>query len=619
MRFSTFNHAAKAFVSRFVHAGIRPGTGEFERHRRFLTASALACGLGLGMVPLLIAGNQASPHLWAAAAGVAAVPFLLAVAVSRGGRLDFALNISALFVAVSLGVGLAATGSTTGAPAVPVILVAALGCLEPAFWRMRRPVSKGLAMAIIGGSTMAVWSASGTPIPELRHPDTSMSVILWAAAAAYFLFCLGRIAERRGSSREGAGSDAERLDILQANTRELITVHNRDGSAQSVTPSSRTLIGAEPAELQGTGFSSKIHLQDRILFLKAVSDVWHSRAEKTLRLRLRNKGRGDRSWIRVEMVLRARVSKNGAVASVVACSRDITDEFEREVEFRQAREKRDRDDAAQKRFLATMSHELRTPLNAIIGFAGMLEQELFGRLEQERHREYVSHIHSSGQHLLNVVNDMLDMSRIEAGRYELDITEFRLNEVVDTTLGMMLPLAEEAKVTVMGNVGENLPSIRGDRRSWQQILINLVSNAIKFTPEGGTVNLAVRAFGRSIKLIVRDTGIGIDPEFLKSIGEPFMQAEAGPDRRFGGTGLGLSVVKGLVELCGGDFQIESVPGKGTTATVIMPMQTVAPRAKPHTENTEIVDLAKGKTGTKANERSDSSVASKGASHARLSA
>ena len=618
MRFSALNRAAKAFGSRFVHARVRPGTAEFERHRCFLTTSVIASGVGLGIVPLLIAANQASPGLWAAVAATALVPFLLAVAVARIGKLDFALNIAALLLAVMMGIALAVVSPVSELTALPLVLIGVLICLEPAFWRMRRSTAMGVSMVIIGVSTMVILNNSGRVLLAPRDLAPESSMLLWVAAALYFLLCLSRVAERRTGSRTSVGSDAEQLDILHSNSRELVTVHDRDGSARSVTPFSRSLVGVEQTELLGTGFSSKIHLQDRIMFLKAVSDVWQSHDQETLQLRLRNKGGSQGPWIWVEITLRARLSQNGAVTSVVACSRDVTDVIDREGEFEEIREKWAQAAAAQKRFLATMSHELRTPLNAIIGFADILDQELFGRLEQERHREYVSHIHSSGQHLLNIVNDMLDLSRIEAGRYELDISEFPLDEVVNTTLGMMLPLADKAKVTVARGGGENLPNIRGDRRSWQQILINLVSNAIKFTPEGGTVSLTVRPFGRSIKFIVRDTGIGMDPEFVKSIGSPFMQAETGPDRRFGGTGLGLTVVKGLIELNGGDFQIDSVPGKGTTVTVILPMQAATARPKPHTEDMQIVDL--GENGSRdTQEQSDSSSANKGVSHARLSA
>ncbi len=615
MRFSSAKHASDGFFDRFVHVRVPPGTVEHARHRNFLAATGIVSGLGLGFVPILIAGHQASPGLWAGAAATASVPFLLAVAVSRSGKLNFALNVAALFLAVLLGFVISSTNTT----AFPLLLIAAFCCLEPGFWDLNRPLLKGVGMAIIIASTAIILMYLGVAVAELRDPAPSLTALFWAIAGAYFILCLYRIAPGLAGKTIAAPDEVEYRALVTANTRDLVTVHNRDGSASFVASSCEGLLGALPEELVGAGFSGKVHLQDRILFLKGVSDVWHTRTEQKLRIRLRSKGNSQRSWLWVEATLCAQLSDNGAVSAVVACCRDVSTEVEREHAFELERQKHERSSAAQKRFLATMSHELRTPLNAIIGFSDVLEQELFGRLEQQRHREYVSHIHSSGQLLLSVVNDMLDMSRIEAGRYELEISEFCVQEVVDATLNMMLPLAENAKVTIVQTGGSNLPAVRGDRRSWQQILINLASNSIKFTPEGGKISLRLSSPGPYVKLVVRDTGIGIDPELLKSIGEPFLQADTGPDRRFGGTGLGLSVVKGLVELNNGDLRIDSKLGEGTVAEVILPLQASFAPPKPHTENTQIVSLPEAGAAEKAGSQTSSSETSKGDSDARISA
>ncbi len=615
LRFSSTKHAADSFFARFVHLRIPPGSSEHARHCRFLAATGFVSGLGLGTVPLLIVGHQSSPGLWAWATAFASVPFLLAVAVSRSGKLNLALNIAALFMASLLGFAI----GTSGALVLPFILIAALCCLEPAFWQMNHPVAKGVGMAVIIASTAIILTYLGISVAELRNPASSLSILSWVSAAAYFVLCLHRTATRLSKRNAALSADVENQAIVAASTQDLITVHHRDGSARFVAASCRDMIGVTPDDLSGAGFSGKIHLQDRILFLQGVSDVWHARREQKLRIRLRSKGLNERSWIWVDMTLSAQVSDNGAVSSVVACSRNVTAEVQREQEFERAAQDYERSRAAQKRFLATMSHELRTPLNAIIGFSDVLEQELFGRLEQQRHREYISHIHSSGQHLLNVVNDMLDMSRIEAGRYELDVSEFSLNEVISKTLNMMLPLAEKAKVTIIHDCEAGLPLVLGDRRSWQQILINLLSNAIKFTPEGGTVSLKARSLGRNVKLVVRDTGIGMEPEFLKSIGEPFLQADTGTDRRFGGTGLGLSVVKGLVELSGGELRIDSNPGEGAVAEVSLPQRVPVAQPRPHTEDTQIVSLPESQATADASSKPSSSVTSKGDSDARLSA
>jgi len=620
LRFSVKHPVAKAFVSRFVHAGVPAGSDDHERHRVFLTVCGTASGLGLGIVPLFVAGNQAQPGLWAAVAAAAAVPFFLAVAVSRSGRLEAVLKIATVLIAVLIGTLLAVSArATSNLPFVPLTLISAFACFEPVLWRMRRSVLVALVMAVIIATVALIGTLTSAEVPIAGLWGAAAPAILWCFAAIYAVLTLVRLARTITEAESASKRDKERYELVASNAGELICTHDRNGKSLFVSPACNSITGAEPSDYLGKGFTERVHLQDRIVFLQAVSDVWQSRSEQKIKLRLRRKGVGDRAWIWIETVLRAQFSTRGTVTSIVAVSRDITAEVERDLQRSHDEDRAQKSDAAQKRFIATMSHELRTPLNAIIGFSDVLEQELFGKLELERHREYVSHINSSGQHLLQVVNDLLDMSRIDANRYELDMSEFSLSDVVDATLAMLTPLAGKAGVTVARETNDNLPPMRGDRRSWQQILINLVSNAIKFTPEDGTVRLTTRQFGRNVKIIVRDTGIGIDPEFLNSIGQPFMQAESGPDRRFEGSGLGLSVVKGLVDLHGGDFQIESAPGKGTTATVILPMQPAIARPVPHTEDMRVIGLPESGAAHEKHSKSHSKAASKGDSHARLSA
>ena len=282
---------------------------------------------------------------------------------------------------------------------------------------------------------------------------------------------------------------------------------------------------------------------------------------------------------------------------------------------------------AQRRFLATMSHELRTPLNAIVGFSDILHQELFGALTQQKHREYVALIQDSGRHLLHVVNDMLDMSRIEAGKYELSLSSFAFADVVDATCAMLQPMAAKGGVTVKTSIDASLPEMSADKRACQQILINILSNAIKFTPEGGSVVLSAKQFGRSLRIRLKDDGIGIAEDFLPTIGQPFMQAESGNDRRFEGSGIGLSVVKGLVALHGGEFQIKSKVGVGTTVTVTIPLAvpgSLGNRAGstpvPTDNSNQLVHLEPAKSASSAKQTQPVAPQySKGDRHARVSA
>lgn len=233
-------------------------------------------------------------------------------------------------------------------------------------------------------------------------------------------------------------------------------------------------------------------------------------------------------------------------------------------------------------FLARMSHDLRTPLNAILGFSEIIENEILGPIGIEAYKSYAGDIHDSGAHLLDLINDLLDLSKIEAGQYELSETTIALPEVVTQVLRLVEPDAEKKSVGLSACVAENLPQLRADPRSTRQMLLNLLSNAVKFTPTGGqvTVDTCFSAEGLGIK--VTDTGIGIAPESLERVFEPFAQLDlasphnAGSDRHptktHPGTGLGLSIVKALIEMHGGRIEIESELGRGTTATLRFPRE-----------------------------------------------
>ncbi len=221
-------------------------------------------------------------------------------------------------------------------------------------------------------------------------------------------------------------------------------------------------------------------------------------------------------------------------------------------------------------FLANMSHELRTPLNAIIGFSEMMETGLFGPLGSPKYQEYAHDIRSSGQHLLELINDILDMSKIEAGRMTLEKQATDLSTVIEESLRLVSGRAEIASVKVLNEVGE-LPQVEADKRAIKQVLLNLLSNAIKFTPAGGTIRVRGGADESYIALAVEDSGIGIPAHALPKIGRPFEQVESQHSKRHKGTGLGLALSRSLVELHGGTLTIESTEGVGTRVTFTLPL------------------------------------------------
>jgi signal transduction histidine kinase len=220
-------------------------------------------------------------------------------------------------------------------------------------------------------------------------------------------------------------------------------------------------------------------------------------------------------------------------------------------------------------FLANMSHELRTPLNAIIGFSEVLLERMFGELN-EKQAEYLKDVLSSGRHLLTLINDILDLSKIEAGRMELDRTTFSLRDALENGVTMVRERAGRHQIAVAVELGAGLEKVSGDERKVKQVIYNLLSNAVKFTPDGGRVDVTAGRENGVATVTIRDTGIGIAPEDQERIFEEFSQVGRDPERSREGTGLGLTLSKRFVELHGGTIRVESAPGQGSAFTFTLP-------------------------------------------------
>ncbi|TDQ83837.1 PAS domain S-box-containing protein [Dongia mobilis] len=255
---------------------------------------------------------------------------------------------------------------------------------------------------------------------------------------------------------------------------------------------------------------------------------------------------------------------------LVGFFRDITHQQAHEREMRQALSAANAASEAKKTFLANMSHELRTPLNGIIGFADLIAEEIHGPHAQASYKEYGAIIRQSGRHLLEIVNDVLDLSRLDANQYRLDKEGVVVAEVAGEVRAMLKPLLEEARLSLDLEIDGDL-CLHADRRALKQMLINLLSNAIKFTPSGRWIRIsAARDDDRRITITVSDGGIGIRPELLATITDPFASGQEIYVKSKGGTGIGLSITRRLVELHGGEFRLESAPGSGTRAHLVFP-------------------------------------------------
>ena len=239
---------------------------------------------------------------------------------------------------------------------------------------------------------------------------------------------------------------------------------------------------------------------------------------------------------------------------------------------RSSSERQNAEDAnrAKSHFLASMSHELRTPLNAIRGFSDVLSQQVFGQLGSPKYAEYANDIRQSSDHLLNLIDDLLDLSAIEAGKRDLRFEELKADDVIANTLSIIALAAGDKDLNVEISVADDLPPFKADRRAMTQILLNLLSNSVKFTPPGGNITVSGTSTRDHQVFEVRDTGKGIAKGRLKTIATPFAPREGGPHTANEGAGLGLSIVKSLVDLHSGDMKIESTLNEGTVVTIWIP-------------------------------------------------
>jgi PAS domain S-box-containing protein len=274
------------------------------------------------------------------------------------------------------------------------------------------------------------------------------------------------------------------------------------------------------------------------------------------------------------------VDDAGRPAGWMVFLRDMTARRQYEARLADAKRQAELANRSKSEFLANMSHELRTPLNAVIGFSSVMKDELFGPLN-ERYRDYMQDIHASGEHLLQLINDLLDIAAIEADRMQLQDTVVDPREIAEAALRLVQPRAVEGAVALSHTVAPEVGTVHADPRRLKQMLLNLLTNAVKFTKPGGKVSLAIRpAQGGALEFLVEDTGIGMDPADLAKALERFGQVDGGLARRHEGTGLGLPLTKSLAELHGGSLRVDSKRGVGTRAAVILPAERVQPATTP---------------------------------------
>ncbi|ESY05970.1 ATPase [Mesorhizobium sp. LNJC399B00] len=543
-----------------VHPAII-GQGDRLRQRRFIGIMLAAPFFAAGAAVTLVTSGMGAAVTVATIFAAFGLCWFAALLVAASGKMTLAAQVAL----AAGGLALAGAVAAAGGLASPVALLA-LALPFEAWW--------------IGGSKRAaLWGGLSTLAAMLLQPFVGSVVPLGGAQVAAWHWLLPLAWGLTLVPRLAALGDAARAQpALLPNDRledmiDAVVLHvARHGEVLDASAKARTILKLPPELLFGAGMFDRIHLSDRVAYLSALADMRDGALARRLDLRVRLPQDGSASTadnyrpFQLELM---RAEEQQETFTLLLRENDETAELRDELAA--ATEAAASAEVAKGRFLAVVSHELRTPLNAIIGFSDMLLHEMFGGFKDPRQKEYVGLVKQSGQHLLAVVTSILDVSRIEAGAYATEPEPFRFIEAVEMCQSMMQLQANAKNIGLQAQIAPDAGEINADRRAVQQILINLVSNAVKFTPDGGNVVVGAKRIGSRLHFWVRDTGIGIAEEDFVNLGKPFMQIQNDYTRRFEGTGLGLSLVKGLVALHDGTMSIESMPGEGTTVTISLPV------------------------------------------------
>ncbi len=540
--------------------------------------------------PVYLAMRGAPAALEVAAFAWLIAPILLSWFLSRTGRYEGAHVLSSLALAGFVVTVAMTTGGIESFAAIWLVVVP----LEAALSVSRRVVAFASALAL---ACAALLIAAGyfdmLPAPDMSAVSRGIFMAFGVASATLYAAGLAFGAESLARTNVALlYLEEDRYRLLARNMSDVISRHRRTGAVQFISPAAEAMLGTQVTRLLGHGLFDRVHVADRPAYLTALSDAARGGEARSVEFRLRREAtrggeRGENSavdFIWVEMRCRpleqASETTAESEAEVVAVMRDVTDRKLQEQALDLARTAAEQADASKSRFLATMSHELRTPLNAIIGFSEMIVQEDVLMLNAARRKEYAQLINDSGQHLLSVVNGILDMSKMESGNFEISPEPFAPRAALLNCCNLLALKARDNAIDLVSRAPEDLPDMTGDPRAFKQIVLNLVSNAIKFTERGGRVTVSASVEGSRLMLRVTDNGVGIAADDLKRIGDPFFQAGKTYQRRHEGTGLGLSIVKSLVELHAGEIIVQSKIDEGTTVSVALPLTFTPPAPQP---------------------------------------
>ena len=559
----------REFLDTLVHPSARDDPRTTRRHVGFMAPRLCGSLLALGVFPgfLALRGVPRAVEFFVLAWVI--FPIASVFFLSRTGRYDAAHALSAFALTSIVTTVALNSGGINSLAAIWLVLIPLEAALSGSRWAVA--ITSLLAIAAVG---LLVASSSSFGLgPDIDRPTGAVAALGTVSALIYAAgIALGADSAVRASvTRFDRAAEPGRLPAFSPT--DVVTHHGPGGRIIYASANAEAMLGAPASDLQSCGLFDRIHIADRPAYLRALSEAAASGDTCEIEFRLRRQATAEFMWI--EMRCRScngnlTHDHNATSPEVVAVMRDVTARKIGQDALIAARAEAERANAAKSRFLACMSHELRTPLNAIIGFSDMLRNEPEHPIESTRRLEYARIINESGHHLLAVANEILDMSRLQAGQFGLSPEPVQLDAVIASCAELLALRAQEVGVSFRIEVASGLPEIAADRRAVMQILINLLANAIKFSHRDGTVAISACVDGGHVLLKVADSGIGIAPEDLAHVGNPFQIRGRGGCQR-DGAGLGLSIVKGLVDLHGGELNAESRPGEGTRMVVRLPL------------------------------------------------
>ncbi len=561
-------------VEGYYHPSAHENALSLHRHKSFIQSHLMGGLIALFLYPLYLYRVGIPGFLDILVLFWFLSPLATVYYLCRTGNLSIAHMISAVNLTIFVTVGAALTGGIHSFLIAWMVIVP----LEAALSGHRKVIFIASSVAVIALLGLYIGSSTGLFIAERQFGFGQEALLLFGlfSACTYGSAIAMTVQKAHEESENSIRESEQKYRLMADNSTDMISVHDHKGMVTFVSPIAGQLFNTQSTTLLKGGLLERIHISDRPIYMTALSNCKSSAQAISAEFRVRRATNSDTQapdYVWLEM----RCNRVGATAGddqhIIAVTRDISVSKTQELALLKARDEAETANISKTRFLANMSHELRTPLNAIIGFSDVLSMELYGKLGNEKYTDYSRLINEAGDHLLSIVNNILDMSKIEVGKFSITPEAFELNNLVHTCCDMMEPEANDASVQIIKEFDIGTQDIVADSRAVKQMLINLLSNAIKFSPTDTKIIVRVTINDQTTTLEVIDQGIGISHSDLPKLCNPFVQADNSYKRQHEGVGLGLSVVKGLANLHGGNLTIESTLGIGTTARIELPLET----------------------------------------------